>query len=185
MVRLRNDSHHRLPWWFPGDIRSRDRRFPPSLRPLLRRMHLSLRLQSIRNSLSVPLSAQPPSSEKIPKPKSHKYSSASTFVLHPPKGCRCAWIETAWNCGGCATAWIGVIAQGLELSNWRLNYAEGGARPARCRANESLGAACSGSDEYQVTSSGVLTRSSGAAASVGMCSAWQTWHAGSGPFVCW
>jgi len=34
-------------------------------------------------------------------------------------------------------------------------------------------AACSGSDEYQVTTSGVLTRSSGAAASVGICNVWQ------------
>ncbi len=52
-------------------------------------------------------------------------------------------------------------------------YAVGGARPARCRENESLGDACRGTKEYQVTTRGVLARSSRAAASAGMCSAWQ------------
>jgi len=31
------------------------------------------------------------------------------------------------------------------------SQAMGGARPARCREKESLGAACCGSEEYQVT----------------------------------
>ena len=35
-----------------------------------------------------------------------------------------------------------------------------------------------------MTNSGVATRSSGAAASVGICSAWQMWHAVSSPLVC-
>jgi len=61
----------------------------------------------------------------------------------------------------------------------------GGARPARCREKESLGAACCGSEEYQVTIGVVLMRSSRAAASAGMCSAWQIWQTVSGPFVCW
>lgn len=51
------------------------------------------------------------------------------------------------------------------------NYAAGGAREARCRKKESLGAICCGRDEYQVTNSGALLRSSRAAARAGMCSA--------------
>src|SRR5580692_94121 len=65
------------------------------------------------------------------------------------------------------------------------NYAEGGAREARCRENELLGAACCGSEEYLAISSGTATRSNAAAASTGACSDWQMWQAFSGPWLCW
>jgi len=94
------------------------------------------------------------------------------------------WIEAAWKNGGDAEL---QIAQRTELQ-FKLgvgNYAVGGARPARCSEKESLGAACLGSDEYLVKICGVLRRSSLAAASAGMCNAWQIWQAVSGPFVCW
>ena len=65
------------------------------------------------------------------------------------------------------------------------NYADGGAREARCRENELLGAACCGSEVYLAISSGAATRSSAAAASTGMCNDWQMWQAVSGPPVCW
>ena len=64
-----------------------------------------------------------------------------------------------------------------------LNYAEGGARDARCRETELLGATCGGSEENRAISSGAATRSRPAAASAGMCSVWQIWQAVSGPFV--
>src|SRR5258708_33780873 len=51
------------------------------------------------------------------------------------------------------------------------NQAMGGARPARCREKESLGAACCGSEVYQGTISGGLGGSSPAAASPGMVTA--------------
>ena len=65
------------------------------------------------------------------------------------------------------------------------NYAEGGAREARCRENEFPGAACCGNEEYRAISSGAATRSRAAAASTGICSDWQIWQAVSEPFVCW
>src|SRR5580704_6429600 len=65
------------------------------------------------------------------------------------------------------------------------NYAEGGAREARCKENELLGAACCGSEEYLAISSGTATRSKAAAASTGACSDWQMWQAFSGPWLCW
>lgn len=64
-------------------------------------------------------------------------------------------------------------------------YAEGGAREARSRENELLGAACCRSEEYLAISSGTATRSNAAAASTGACSDWQMWQAFSGPLVCW
>src|SRR5580692_2910750 len=72
-----------------------------------------------------------------------------------------------------------------DLLTAKGNYAEGGAREARCRENELLGAACCGSEAYRAISSGEATRSSAAAASTGTCSDWQMWQAVSGPFVCW
>lgn len=65
------------------------------------------------------------------------------------------------------------------------NYAEGGAREARCRENELLGAACCGSEEYRAISSGVATRSRAAGASTGVWSDWQMWQAVSERLVCW
>ena len=76
-------------------------------------------------------------------------------------------------------------AHGNTLRVRERDYALGGARPARCRENELLGAACCGNEEYQVIVWGVLTRSGRAAARAGMCSAWHMWHAVSGAFVCW
>src|SRR5712691_1414793 len=73
----------------------------------------------------------------------------------------------------------------MHFKSGASDQAVGGARPARCREKESLGAACCGSEEYQVTIRGVLTRLNRAAASAGRCNAWQIWQAGSGPFVCW
>lgn len=40
-------------------------------------------------------------------------------------------------------------------------------------------------EEYQVIGPGVVTRFREAAASAGMCSVWQTWHAVSGPPWWW
>ena len=60
----------------------------------------------------------------------------------------------------------------------------GGAREARCSANESLGAVCCAAEVYQATMTGVSLSASRAASSAGMCSAWQRWQAVSGPFEC-
>src|ERR1700676_1223534 len=65
------------------------------------------------------------------------------------------------------------------------NYAEGGAREARCREKELLGAPCWGGEEDRALSAEPGTKSSAAAASTGACSDWQMWQAFSGPFVCW
>lgn len=65
------------------------------------------------------------------------------------------------------------------------SYAEGGAREARCRENESLGAEWCGSVKFLAINSGVATRSSDAATSAGMCRDWQIWQAFSDPPVCW
>jgi len=78
-----------------------------------------------------------------------------------------------------------VSAHMCDLLTTDGNYAEGGAREARCRETEFVGAACCGSEEYLSISSGTATRSSAAAASTGICSDWQMWQAVSEPFVCW
>ncbi len=89
------------------------------------------------------------------------------------------WISPAGKYGGHAILFMG-LAQ-VDNSRRDFDYAVGGARDARCRAKESSGATWNGSDEYQVIGPGVVTRSNLAAASAGMCSVWQTWHAVSGP----
>ncbi len=94
------------------------------------------------------------------------------------------WIEAAWKCGGGAGPSKVSTHFGDSLAEDG-NYAEGGAREARCRETELLGAACCGSEEYLAINSGVATRSRAAAASTGMCSDWQMWQAVSEPFVCW
>jgi hypothetical protein len=60
----------------------------------------------------------------------------------------------------------------------------GGAREARCGEKGSLNTKCRGSEEYQATLSRTGLRFSRAAASAGMCSAWHTWQAVSGPWLC-
>src|SRR5580704_6349252 len=84
-----------------------------------------------------------------------------------------------------ALAHLGVSTYVCDLLTENGNYAEGGAREARCRENELLGAACCGSTEWREIGSGAATRSRAAAASAGMCSDWQMWQAVSGPFVWW
>jgi hypothetical protein len=65
------------------------------------------------------------------------------------------------------------------------NYADGGAREARCSEKELLGAVCCGSEENRAISSGAATSSGAAEANTGACSDWQMWQVVSGPFVCW
>jgi len=74
-------------------------------------------------------------------------------------------------------------AQRIAMEISGSNYADGGPREARCRAKESCGVALSGSAACRATSRASGMRSSGAAASAGMCSAWQMWQAVSGPPV--
>ena len=82
--------------------------------------------------------------------------------------------------GGDADVQIGQRAE-IHFELGVLSYAAGGAREARCRENESLGAASCGREEYQATTSNVLLRSNRAAANAGRWSAWQIWQAPFGP----
>src|SRR5271167_847388 len=94
------------------------------------------------------------------------------------------WIEPAWKNGGSAGQ-LKVSAYLCDSLAGDGNYAEGGAREARCREKVLLGAACCGSEVCRAISSGAATRSSAAAASAGMCRDWQMWQAVSGPPLCW
>jgi len=82
------------------------------------------------------------------------------------------WIEAAWKNGGGAGQLL-VSAYLCDSLAGDRNYAEGGARDARSREKELLGAICCGSEVYLEISSGTTTRSRDAAASTGAWSDWQ------------
>jgi hypothetical protein len=63
-------------------------------------------------------------------------------------------------------------------------YATGGAREGRCSEKVPFDTICCGIELKRVTGDGVSARSKCAAASAGICSAWQIWHGVSWPLVC-
>src|SRR6266481_126027 len=66
-----------------------------------------------------------------------------------------------------------------------MDYAEGGAREARCRAQGLEGVACSGRLVFRATCCTSGIRFSRATARTGACRTWQTWQVVSGPLCAW